>query len=111
MAVKSMTFEPTITLGGIIGPMITAVTFICAYIAYQFRLGKSAEINALLAATKFESIDTKLDSLNAAVSGIQQILRNQAEHNVRLDQLDKLVDELRHGKGYVLELEPHRRTF
>lgn len=111
MAARSMTFENTVTLGGLLSPILTALAFLGMYIAYHFRRDKNVEIAALVASNRFAAIEMQLASIVKVVAGIETVLRNQAEHNVRIEQIEKLVDELRHGKGYVLEMEPHRRNF
>lgn len=94
-----MTFDATINLGHVL-------TFI------GFAIGGLGVIWALksdvrLLASELESMTKRLGGLETKWEKVADALRDIAVQEVRLNHIDRRIDDLQHGRGFVLDGLPH----
>jgi hypothetical protein len=92
-------FEWSIRLGDV----IQLVAFIAAVLAAFYKL----EGDVRVLKHDFASMKASVELLSAAMKSFGDVLSKIAVQENRLDQHEKLIDELRHGEGLVTDR--HRR--
>lgn len=73
-------------------------------------LGNLLTIVSMLAAAvgMYTSFKSRLGSLEAKMDGMKDVMVNLARQDERLKFLDQRVDDLQHGRGFVLDANPPR---
>jgi len=91
-------FEPTITIGALftIGSSLFGVFFTCLFFVWTLR-------------GRVDSLTSQMGVVVAELSAMRRIMETQARQDERIISLEKRWDELRHGEGMVLPLQPARR--
>lgn len=90
-------FDATINLGHV----LMAVGFLGG--GYAFVLAMKSEIKMLAKDILLQNV--KIDNQGVEITKLGQILINQAVSNERMNNLDKQIDDLRHGRGFVVNRE------
>ncbi len=82
-----------------VGHLITVFTMLGGVMAIFWGLRSDVRILR----NDFKHIEKRQDSLDSALKQLGTILAQLASQNTRLDLMQKQMDELRHGKGFVRE--------
>lgn len=95
-----MIFDWSINLGHLITIALAIISMILAYSALKSDI-RVLQMQAAATKQSVEDLDDKVDSLS-------QVLVTLGEQKTQIEMLTKLVDELRHGEGFVLSIPAYK---
>jgi hypothetical protein len=97
-----MTFDATINLGHI----LTFFGFVIGGLGVIWALKSNVQILS----GKIEGVTNRLTSMEEKWESVPAVLTDLAVQKVRLDNMDRRIDDLQHGRGFVLDAFPSRET-
>lgn len=80
-----------------LGDILTIAAFLGGGLAAYYQL--KTDVNVLK--HDFSSMKTSVDLLSTAMKGFSEIITKIAVQENRMDNIEKRLDELRHGEGFV----------
>lgn len=88
-----MMFEWTINIGHVITLLSIVVGAVVAFTSIQWRIKYLDE--------SMDNIRQRMDTMNEAFAALSKTLNQVAVQDSRIQMLEKMVDELRHGEGFI----------
>jgi hypothetical protein len=88
-----MTFEPTIK----VGDLLTVVAILLGGLGFLWTM--RGELNMLAQKLQLQSEDLRMQSTK--LEKLAEVITLQAVQSERLNQMDRRIEDLRHGRGFV----------